>query len=206
MIFIQYMIISHVKNNEGFFYHDHKALYDCINLLNKKIKKIIPINTSTINTQPRSRITNQPQSLLLLIFVQYFHIVRISEPKMEFCNSYFLVNPTKASVFDLLLLLFSPNLTSKRFIDSPPDTLKSFRRSFASRWVIAMAVLVQKILIFLRKPLAFIGFLVTYWPNLLTANGGFFNMILHLLTGEKSNYNILQLTILFFQLMIITKS
>ncbi|CAA7024535.1 unnamed protein product [Microthlaspi erraticum] len=108
----------------------------------------------------------------------------MSKPKMTFCNSYFVVDPTKASVSDLLLLLFSPNLTSKRFIDSPPDTLKSFRRSFASRWVIAMAVLLQKVLIFLRKPLAFIGVWITYWPNLLTANGGFFNMIYQLLTGK----------------------
>ncbi|CAA7024536.1 unnamed protein product [Microthlaspi erraticum] len=103
---------------------------------------------------------------------------------MKFCNSYFLVDPTKANVLDLLLLLFSPNLTSTRFIDSPPDTLKSVRRSFASRWIIVLAILVQKILMFLRKPFAFLGRFLTYFPNLLTANGGFFKLILHLLTGN----------------------
>ncbi|CAN6929935.1 unnamed protein product, partial [Brassica oleracea] len=36
----------------------------------------------------------------------------------------------------------------------------------------------------IRTPLAFIGRIVTYWPNLLTANGGFFNLILNLLTGK----------------------
>lgn len=107
-----------------------------------------------------------------------------------FCNSYFLVDPTKASLFDLLLLLLFPNLIRKSFIDTTPDTLKSVRRCFASRWIIALAVLVQKILIFIRKPLAFIGHLLTYWPNLLSENGGFFKLILHLVTGEKSNYNI----------------
>ncbi|KAG2305226.1 hypothetical protein Bca52824_033877 [Brassica carinata] len=101
-----------------------------------------------------------------------------------FCNSYFLVDPTKASLFDLLLLLLFPNLIRKSFIDTTPDTLKSVRRCFASRWIIALAVLVQKILIFIRKPLAFIGHLLTYWPNLLSENGGFFKLILHLVTGK----------------------
>ncbi|XP_056843321.1 triacylglycerol lipase OBL1 isoform X2 [Raphanus sativus] len=108
----------------------------------------------------------------------------MSETNMKFCSSYFLVDPTKASLFDLFLLLFFPNLTSKSFIDSTPDTLKSIRRSFASRWIIALAVLVQKILILIRKPMAFIGRLLTYWPNLLSENGGFFKLILHLVTGK----------------------
>ncbi|KAG5375546.1 hypothetical protein IGI04_040142 [Brassica rapa subsp. trilocularis] len=108
----------------------------------------------------------------------------MSETNMKFCNSYFLVDPTKASLFDLLLLLFFPNLISKSFIDSTSDTLKTVRTSFASRWIIALAVLVQKILIFVRKPMAFIGRLLTYWPNLLSENGGFFKLILHLVTGK----------------------
>ncbi|CAF2317938.1 unnamed protein product [Brassica rapa subsp. narinosa] len=108
----------------------------------------------------------------------------MSKTNMKFCNSYFLVDPTKASVYDLILLLFSPNLISARFIDSPPDTLNSARRSFASRWMIALAIFLQKVLIFIRTPLAFIGRIITYWPNLLTANGGFFNLILNLLTGK----------------------
>ncbi|XP_056856277.1 triacylglycerol lipase OBL1-like, partial [Raphanus sativus] len=103
---------------------------------------------------------------------------------MKFCSSYFLVDPTKASVLDLLLLLFFPNLTNTGFIDSPPDTLKSVRRTFASRWIIVLAVLVQKILMLLREPFASVGRFLTYWPNLLTANGGFFKLILHILTGK----------------------
>lgn len=153
---------------------------------------MIPIITSAINTQPWSRLHDtqlNQNHLFLLILANFasFHILIMSETDMKFCNSYFLVDPTKASVLDLLLLLFSPNLTSPRFIDSPPDTLKSARRSFASRWIIALAILVQKILMFLRKPFAFIGRLLTYFPNLLTANGGFFKLILHLLTGKRSN-------------------
>lgn len=124
-----------------------------------------------------------------------FHIVIMSQTDMKFCSSYFLVDPTKASVLDLLLLLFFPNLTNTGFIDSPPDTLKSVRRTFATRWIIVLAVLIQKILMLLRKPFASIGRFLTYWPNLLTANGGFFKLILHVLTGNKSNNNILLLTI-----------
>ncbi|CAF2106585.1 triacylglycerol lipase OBL1 [Brassica napus] len=113
-----------------------------------------------------------------------FHIVIMSQTDMKFCSSYFLVDPTKASILDLLLLLFFPNLTNTGFIDSPPDTLKSVRRTFATRWIIVLAVLVQKILMLLRKPFASIGRFLTYWPNLLTANGGFFKLILHVLTGK----------------------
>ncbi|ESQ30942.1 hypothetical protein EUTSA_v10011443mg [Eutrema salsugineum] len=108
----------------------------------------------------------------------------MSGTDMKFCSSYFLLDPTKASVLDLLILLFSRNFTSTRFIDSPPDTLKSIRRSFASRLIVALAILLQKILILIRKPFAFVGALLTYWPNILTANGGFFKLILHLLTGK----------------------
>lgn len=124
-----------------------------------------------------------------------FHIVIMYQTDMKFCSSYFLVDPTKASVLDLLLLLFFPNLTNTGFIDSPPDTLKSVRRTFASRWIIVLAVLVQKILMLLREPFASVGRFLTYWPNLLTANGGFFKLILHILTGNKFNYNILPFTI-----------
>ncbi|KAG7656679.1 Alpha/Beta hydrolase fold [Arabidopsis suecica] len=108
----------------------------------------------------------------------------MSKTNMKFCNSYFLVDPTKASFLDLLLLLFSSNLTSARFIDSPPDTLKGFRRSFASRWILALAIFLQKVLMLLSKPFAFIGQKLTYWLNLLTANGGFFNLILNLMSGK----------------------
>ncbi|CAH8373423.1 unnamed protein product [Eruca vesicaria subsp. sativa] len=108
----------------------------------------------------------------------------MSQTDMKVCSNYFLVDPTKASVLDLLLLLFFPSLANTGFIDSPPDTLKSVQTTFASRWIIVLAVLVQKILMLLRKPFASVGRFLTYWPNLLTANGGFFKLILHLLTGK----------------------
>ncbi|KAL1207750.1 Triacylglycerol lipase OBL1 [Cardamine amara subsp. amara] len=108
----------------------------------------------------------------------------MSETDMKFSNSYFLVDPTKASVVDLILSLFPPKMTSANFIDCPPDTLKSVRRSFTSRWILALVVLLQKVLMFIRKPLAFIGGLLTYWLNLLTENGGSFKLIVHLLTGK----------------------
>lgn len=121
----------------------------------------------------------------------------MSETNMKVCNNYFLVDPTKASFLDLLLLLFSSNLTNARFIDSPPDTLRSFRRTFTSRWIIALAIFLQKVLMLIRKPMAILGGFLTYCLNLVTANGGFFKMILNLLTGEKSNnityFNLLRL-------------
>ncbi|KAL9308795.1 putative triacylglycerol lipase [Arabidopsis thaliana] len=130
------------------------------------------------------RSTISPFFLFLSKVFSSFHIVRMSKTNMKFCNSYFLVDPTKASFLDLLLLLFSSNLTSARFIDSPPDTLKGFRRSFASRWILALAIFLQKVLMLLSKPFAFIGQKLTYWLNLLTANGGFFNLILNLMSGK----------------------
>nr|VDD59811.1 unnamed protein product [Brassica oleracea] len=68
----------------------------------------------------------------------------MSETNMKFCNSYFLVDPTKASFFDLPLLLFFPNLISKSFIDSTSDTRKTARTSFAKSCLIVWFYIFQK--------------------------------------------------------------
>ncbi|XP_010549231.1 PREDICTED: uncharacterized protein LOC104820486 [Tarenaya hassleriana] len=108
----------------------------------------------------------------------------MSEPEMKFTKNYFLVDPNKASFLDLLLVLFTSDLSKRKFVDSPPETLGTSRSTFTSRFIIFAAVVVQKILIFLRKPLAKLGGAFTFWLNLLDNNGGFFKLIVHLLTGK----------------------
>ncbi|GMI90639.1 hypothetical protein like AT5G42930 [Hibiscus trionum] len=98
-----------------------------------------------------------------------------------FCNDYFVLNPEKASLFDLVSLLFSAQLEHRRFIDCPGSQHRSFRH----RWSIFVSVVVQKLLLWATKPMAFVGDAMEMWLNLLSANGAcLFRLLLNLATGK----------------------
>ncbi|XP_038994667.1 triacylglycerol lipase OBL1-like [Hibiscus syriacus] len=98
----------------------------------------------------------------------------------DFSGDYFLLNPEKASLFDLLSLLLSHQMENRRFIKSG----ESQRRSFRDRWTIFVSVLVQKLLIWATTPMAFIGDTIELWLNLLSANGGLYHLLINLAKGE----------------------
>lgn len=54
------------------------------------------------------------------------------------------------------------------------------------RWIIFISLLVQKMLLYLRKPMAITGSLVELWLNLLSSNGGFLALLLNLLKGKMA--------------------
>lgn len=97
-----------------------------------------------------------------------------------FCDDYFLLSPEKATLFDLFSLLFSPRLENRGFIDCPA----SQHQSFLLRWPIFVSVVLQKLLIWVKKPLALMGDAIEMWLNLLSANGGLFHLLLILPTGK----------------------
>lgn len=97
-----------------------------------------------------------------------------------FCDDYFLLNPEKATLFDLFSLLFSPQLETRGFIDCPG----SQHQSFLLRWPIFVSVVLQILLIWVKKPMAFMGDAIEMWLNLLSANGGLFRLLLNLPTGK----------------------
>lgn len=54
------------------------------------------------------------------------------------------------------------------------------------RWIIFISLLVQKMLLYLRKPMAITGSVVELWLNLLSSNGGFLALLLNLLKGKMA--------------------
>ncbi|GFY86854.1 alpha/beta-Hydrolases superfamily protein [Actinidia rufa] len=99
----------------------------------------------------------------------------------DFCKDYFVLKPEHASLFDLIRILCSSSFGERRFVESSgANNLGGLGR----RWLIFISVLVQKVLIYLRKPMAWIGYVLEMWLNLLASNGGFGLLLLNLLKGS----------------------
>jgi hypothetical protein len=100
----------------------------------------------------------------------------------HFYQNKLLLDPTEASFLDLILFLVSSNIKVRGFIECYEEQgLKNFN----SRWIVVISVLVQKILLFFRKPMAMIGNALEMWLNLLLSNGGFFKLLLNILKGMQ---------------------
>ncbi|CAN8287600.1 unnamed protein product [Cochlearia groenlandica] len=100
-------------------------------------------------------------------------------------ENYFLLDPREATISDLICLLFSSNLANKKFIDSSEDKLKEDPCRFRRRWIIFVSIVLQKLMILLRKPLSSFGFYLGFWLNLLSSNGGFFMIVPNLFKGKN---------------------
>ena len=100
--------------------------------------------------------------------------------KEDFCEDYVVLNPEHSSLLDLVRILCLSDLGERRFVESSEvNNLGSLRR----RWLIFISVFVQKFLIYLRKPVAWMGYVLEMWLNLLASNGGFGLLLLNLLKG-----------------------
>uniref|UniRef100_A0A804L1W2 Fungal lipase-type domain-containing protein n=1 Tax=Musa acuminata subsp. malaccensis TaxID=214687 RepID=A0A804L1W2_MUSAM len=84
-------------------------------------------------------------------------------------------------VFHLFQLLFRTKLDGHVSIETPIGMDLDWERR---RWVIFFSVLLQKILMFVRKPMAWFGSAIEYWPNLLSENHGFISLLFNILTGR----------------------
>jgi hypothetical protein len=100
----------------------------------------------------------------------------------HFYQNKLLLDPTEASFLDLILFLVSSNIKGRGFIECHEE---QGLRNFNSRWIVVISVLVQKILLFFRKPMAMIGNALEMWLNLLLSNGGFFKLLLNILKGMQ---------------------
>lgn len=99
----------------------------------------------------------------------------------SFCEDYLLLSPKDVRFWDLTKLLLSKNIGNRNFIDCPDGTVEE---SFSRRFVIFISIVAQKILHLVDKPLAWVGSAIEFLPNFMDANGGFFNLLLNLLTGK----------------------
>ncbi|KAL8546310.1 hypothetical protein ACS0TY_006142 [Phlomoides rotata] len=96
----------------------------------------------------------------------------------SFSSNYMLLKPEEASSWEVTKLLFSSNIGKRKFVDCPEGT----RESFAFRWIIFVSIIAQKVLQAFAKPLAFLGAVTEFCLNLVSLNGGFFSLLLNIIT------------------------
>uniref|UniRef100_A0A5B6YG33 Fungal lipase-type domain-containing protein n=1 Tax=Davidia involucrata TaxID=16924 RepID=A0A5B6YG33_DAVIN len=96
----------------------------------------------------------------------------------EFSGHYLEIKPNNASLFKLVRMLFS---WESGFINSP-DT--SNLGGFEHRCIVFLSIIVQKLLLLLQQPMAFLGTVIEMFLNFRTANGGFFHLLFNLLRGK----------------------
>ena len=106
----------------------------------------------------------------------------------HFCQDKFLLDPKEASLKELVLLLFFSDVQNRKFVHCPEENRL---RDINQRWLIFISVLVQKILLSCREPLAQIGNTVEYWLNLISNNGGPFKLLLNYQKGMCSSHEFL---------------
>lgn len=103
-----------------------------------------------------------------------------SEAGEDFCDNKLLLDPEEASFFELIYLLISSDVKSRRFVECPEEQRL---RDFSHRWLIFISVVAQKFLLYCRNPMAHIGHAIETWLNLVSINGGLFRLILKSLKG-----------------------
>nr|GMD99399.1 uncharacterized protein LOC109153144 [Ipomoea batatas] len=101
----------------------------------------------------------------------------------DFCSEYAELKPEEASLLDCLRILFSPELGGTDCVDTN-SVPAAGHLSFRSRWLIFISVVAQKILIYLKDPLAWLGSALEIFLNYPSFNGGIFWLVLNFLTGK----------------------
>ena len=98
--------------------------------------------------------------------------------KEHVCDNYLSLKPEEATLIELLRLLFSSDLDSRKFIESSGEVWKLERR-----WILLVSVVAQWFFLFCSVPLARIGDVLQKWLNLVSINGGPLMLLLHWLSG-----------------------
>ncbi|PWA54491.1 alpha/beta-Hydrolases superfamily protein [Artemisia annua] len=105
----------------------------------------------------------------------------------EFSKNYLVVDAKKASLFDIACILICSTkfLNNKSFYNElSQDAERIIVEIFWQRWLIFASVLAQKLLIWAKEPMAWIGSLIETWLNLLSSNGGFFGLVINSIQGK----------------------
>lgn len=92
-----------------------------------------------------------------------------------------LLNIEDVSFFDLVCILFSPDLKKRKFVDCPDGHRVE---GMTKRWIIILSVLLQMFLKLVSKPLSRFGSMLEYWLNLCSSNGSFFGLLSNFLRGK----------------------
>ncbi|GMJ14435.1 hypothetical protein like AT5G67050 [Hibiscus trionum] len=95
-----------------------------------------------------------------------------------FPGSHLHIDPNKATLFGLLLLLLSGKLKNSDFIETSIET----EESFWYRLLIVRTILLQKFLLSIDIPMALVGWMFEFICNFYIQNGGFFGLLIRIIT------------------------
>uniref|UniRef100_A0A5B7A8H4 Fungal lipase-type domain-containing protein n=1 Tax=Davidia involucrata TaxID=16924 RepID=A0A5B7A8H4_DAVIN len=84
-----------------------------------------------------------------------------------FSSNYMLLKPEEVHLIDLIQLLFSSDIKKRKFVDCSERTEET---NFKRRWLIFVSIVVQKVLLFVSTPLAWVGSKIEWWLNLVSNN------------------------------------
>lgn len=100
-------------------------------------------------------------------------------------SKYLLLRPEEVGFLDLFHILYSSELQKKDFLDVPledaDDPLLFF--TLRRRWLIFVSIVLQKLLILFKEPMAWLGSTLELFLNYSTANGGYSWLLFNFLTG-----------------------
>ncbi|KAF7140890.1 hypothetical protein RHSIM_Rhsim06G0051100 [Rhododendron simsii] len=103
-------------------------------------------------------------------------------PKVHSCENYLELKPHDATLLDPVRIMFTSDnsLAMEKSVEtSEPNHL----RGLELRWVIFISLSVQKLLLYLKKPMAWLGYVIEMCLKLLSSNGGFWWLLLNILKG-----------------------
>ena len=98
------------------------------------------------------------------------------------CTDYLFLKPEKATLFDLVRLLWSKDKQKHSFIETTHD-LEQELKNFCYRWIVFISIWLQKILRFFGRPMALVGRVIEFLVNLVYDNGGFLKLLINIITG-----------------------
>ncbi|XP_058217253.1 triacylglycerol lipase OBL1-like [Rhododendron vialii] len=98
-------------------------------------------------------------------------------------ENYLELKPHDATLLDLVRIMFTSDnsLAMKKSVETSE---LNHLRGLELRWIIFISLYVQKLLLYLKKPMAWLGYVIEMCLNLPSSNGGFWWLLLNILKGS----------------------
>lgn len=90
----------------------------------------------------------------------------------DFFADFMVLRPDKAGLRSLLHLLYSCDVADNDAVDCPRGTVRTEVAQRWRRWIIFVTLVAQQLLLWVKRPMAALGWAIEYWMNLVTDNGG----------------------------------
>lgn len=101
------------------------------------------------------------------------------EGNNKFFSERVLLKPEEVGFLELFRILFPREKEKSKFVDCEKGAKPTFER----RWIVFISILVQKLLLSVSKPLAWVGSKIETGLNLPSSNGGTARLFLNCCRG-----------------------